>query len=62
MGSLNTNKKVTAALIYTALAAGAVLMIFPFLWMLLTSFKTIGESMRIPLWHFPQQQDMRLPN
>ncbi|MBS6643802.1 MAG: carbohydrate ABC transporter permease [Clostridiaceae bacterium] len=55
MGSLNTNKKVTAALIYTALAAGAVLMIFPFLWMLLTSFKTIGESMRIPPAILPEK-------
>ena len=55
MGSLNTNKKVTAALIYTALAEGAVLMIFPFLWMLLTSFKTIGESMRIPPAILPEK-------
>ena len=48
MGSAGRSKKMTAALVYAILAAGAVLMIFPFVWMLLTSFKTTGESMRIP--------------
>ena len=32
------------ALIYIVLCLGAVIMIFPFLWMLLTSFKTVAES------------------
>lgn len=55
MGSLNTNKKITTTLVYAVLAAGAVLMIFPFLWMFLTSFKTTGESMRIPPTILPEK-------
>lgn len=55
MGSLNTNKKITTTLVYIVLAAGAVLMVFPFLWMFLTSFKTTGESMRIPPTILPEK-------
>lgn len=43
------------ALVYAVLALGAVLMIFPFLWMLLTSFKTAGESVQIPPTIIPKQ-------
>ncbi len=50
---MNQSKKVSNALIYTALLAGAVTMIFPFLWMLLTSFKTNAETMAIPPQFFP---------
>lgn len=34
--------------IHTALIIGSAIMVIPFLWMLATSFKTIGESMQIP--------------
>ena len=54
MESYKRNKKITTVLVYTVLAAGAVLMIFPFLWMLLTSFKTPGESVQIPPTILPQ--------
>ena len=55
MDSLSTNRKITTALVYLVLAAGAVLMIFPFVWMLLTSFKSMAESMRIPPTILPAQ-------
>ena len=55
MDSLSTNRKITTALVYLVLAAGAVLMIFPFVWMLLTSFKSMAESMRIPPPILPAQ-------
>ena len=45
------NKKtIKAALIYTALAIWALIVLFPFYWMLLTSFKTYGDynSEQIP--------------
>ena len=48
MDSLSRNKKIATALVYLVLAAGAVLMIFPFVWMLLTSFKSMAESIQIP--------------
>ena len=48
MDSLSRNRKIATALVYLVLAAGAVIMIFPFVWMLLTSFKSMAESIQIP--------------
>lgn len=42
-------------IIYIILGLGAVLMIFPFLWMALTSMKTMAESMQIPPTFFPKK-------
>ncbi len=39
---------------HCVLILASVLMILPFVWMLLTSFKTFGESIRIPPLFFPQ--------
>lgn len=38
---------------YFALIAGSIIMIFPFVWMILTSFKTQAESVSIPATFFP---------
>lgn len=40
---------------YLCLGLGSIIMIFPFIWMLLTSFKTISESMYIPPTIFPKR-------
>ena len=48
MDSLEKNYRRNKILVYVFLTAGAVLMIFPFLWMVLTSFKSAGESVQIP--------------
>lgn len=53
--SLNSSRKLSTALIYATLIAGSITMIFPFAWMLLTSFKTQAESMAIPPQIFPAQ-------
>lgn len=53
--SLNSSRKLSTALVYAALIAGSFTMIFPFAWMLLTSFKTQAESMAIPPQIFPAQ-------
>lgn len=55
MNSLKMEKTKSAVLVYTILGAGAVLMIFPFIWMFLTSFKTIGESMQVPPTILPSE-------
>ncbi|MGL4362061.1 MAG: carbohydrate ABC transporter permease [Cellulosilyticaceae bacterium] len=39
---------------YIVLLIGAAIMIFPFFWMILTSFKTLSESMQIPPQFWPQ--------
>ena len=39
--------------VYLLLILGSVIMIFPFLWMFFTSFKTVPESMSIPATIFP---------
>ncbi len=55
MTSLQRNRNINQLLVYAMLIAGAVLMIFPFLWMLLTSFKSAGESVQIPPTILPQK-------
>ena len=42
-------------LVYLLLIVGSLIMIFPFVWMLLTSFKTQAESVSIPATFFPSQ-------
>nr|WP_314459843.1 carbohydrate ABC transporter permease [uncultured Clostridium sp.] len=42
-------------LVYAFLTLGSVMMIFPFVWMILTSFKTVAESMQIPPGFFPKE-------
>ena len=37
------------------LLAGVGIMVFPFIWMVLTSFKSVGEAMQIPPTIFPKQ-------
>lgn len=46
--SLSRSRAIGKALTYFFLIAGSVIMIFPFVWMILTSLKTLGESMQIP--------------
>lgn len=48
-------KRVTKALTYAALILGSIIMIFPFVWMVLTCFKTQAESMAIPPQILPSQ-------
>lgn len=43
-----TSKTLNKTLTYLVLVVGSVIMIFPFVWMLLTSFKTQSESMAVP--------------
>ena len=51
--SLKRSYAVTKFLTYFCLILGALIMIFPFLWMLLTSFKTQAEATSIPATIFP---------
>ena len=50
---LYSQRLITNTIVYIMLSIGAVIMIFPFAWMLLTSFKTISETMRTPPVIFP---------
>ncbi|AUS98381.1 sugar ABC transporter permease [Clostridium thermosuccinogenes] len=40
-------------IIYVLLFLGSVIMIFPFIWMIFTSLKTVPETMKIPPTFFP---------
>ena len=53
--SMGQSKKTVTAVTYLALILGSVVMIFPFVWMILTSSKTVSESMQIPPTIFPAQ-------
>ena len=51
--SMKSSKRLSTTLTYVVLVLGSVLMIFPFVWMILTSFKTQAEAMAIPPQIFP---------
>lgn len=52
-----THKRINTGhlIVHLILLAGIVVVVFPFLWMLLTSFKTTGESLKIPPTFFPEK-------
>jgi multiple sugar transport system permease protein len=56
--SLESSKKIGKIITYVALAFGVVIMIFPFVWMILTSFKTVSESMQVPPTILPNQWNL----
>lgn len=41
-------------IIHLVLMIGTMTMILPFIWMILTSLKTVGESTQIPVKIFPE--------
>ena len=45
---MKRNKRTSAIGVYIALIIGSIIMIFPFIWMLLTAFKTNSEVMKVP--------------
>ena len=45
----------TALIIHIVLVIGSFIMIFPFIWMILTSFKSNGESLLIPPTFLPKE-------
>ena len=49
----DTRKTVLTVIKYVVLIIGALVMMFPFIWMLLTSLKTLPESISIPPTLFP---------
>ncbi|WP_319559319.1 carbohydrate ABC transporter permease [Marispirochaeta sp.] len=42
-------------LVYFIILTGAILMVIPFIWMLLTSFKSFSETLTVPIKWFPSQ-------
>lgn len=55
---MKKKKNMTSVIMYIALGIGALIMIFPFVWMLLTAFKTNAEVMKIPPTILPSQWNM----
>lgn len=53
--SMESSKALNTVLTYVFLILGALIMIFPFVWMILTSSKTVPESMAVPPTFFPKQ-------
>ncbi len=47
-------KASNACIVHALLLIGVGFMVFPFLWMILTSFKSVGESLQIPPTVFPK--------
>ena len=42
-------------LLVSLLSLGSIVMVFPFIWMVLTSFKTFAESVALPIVWFPSE-------
>ena len=53
--SFERSRRIGKFVTHAALVLGSVIMIFPFVWMILTSSKTVPESMEIPPAIFPKQ-------
>lgn len=50
---LSRKKRMSQFVVYVILILGSVLMVIPFLWMILTSFKTYKEVIALPIQWFP---------
>lgn len=54
LSSIKTRERINNIIIYTVLIALSITMLVPFLWMVLTAFKTVGESTQVdPFVIFP---------
>lgn len=53
--SMGQSRKVVKAVTYLCLILGSLVMVFPFIWMILTSSKTVQESMIVPPTILPAQ-------
>ena len=51
--SLERSQKTGKIVTYAALVIGSIIMVFPFVWMIFTSSKTVSESMQVPPTIFP---------
>ncbi len=51
--SMKSSRTLTNVIIYACLILGSLIMLFPFVWMILTSFKTVAESNAVPPIIFP---------
>ena len=56
--SLRRSYMITKCVTYFFLILGAIIMVFPFVWMILTSSKTVPESMQIPPDILPKQVNL----
>lgn len=56
--SMKSSKRLSTTLTYIVLILGSVLMIFPFVWMFLTGFKTQAEAMAIPPQILPSSWEL----
>ena len=50
---MEANKSKKHVVTHLLLILGSIVMLFPFLWMILSSFKTVGEQMSIPMKILP---------
>ena len=57
--SLERARKIRTGGVYAFFIIGSIIMIFPFVWMFLTSFKTVEESMIIPPNILPENWQLK---
>ena len=54
---MKKKKTISTVLIYAVLIIGSLIMVFPFIWMLLTAVKTNAEVLQVPPTILPQNWD-----
>ena len=60
MDSMETKKKLTTILIHVILIIVSITMLVPFIWMILTAFKTVTEATFCRSFHhFPENMEKR---
>lgn len=52
---MKSKAKLNHLIVHLILISGIAVVVFPFLWMILTSFKTTGEALEIPPTIFPEK-------
>ena len=55
---MKSKKRVGKVIIYILLAVGTIVMVFPFIWSVLTSFKSLSESLQVPPSILPQKWEV----
>lgn len=54
---MKKKKTISTGLVYVFLVIGSIIMVFPFIWMLLTAVKTNAEVLQVPPTILPEQWD-----
>ncbi|MDD2214002.1 MAG: carbohydrate ABC transporter permease, partial [Oscillospiraceae bacterium] len=56
---MSNGRRTSRVVLYIVLCLGVLLTVFPFIWMVLTSFKLDGEAVQVPPTILPQHPSLQ---